>query len=51
MSVFGFSTEERNTVQAVEQLRRIVADSEKDFALELHPPGAAVKRARDRGAP
>jgi microcystin degradation protein MlrC len=51
MSVFGFSTEERNTAQAVEQLRRIVADAEKDFALELHSPGAAVKRARDRGAP
>jgi microcystin degradation protein MlrC len=49
MSVFGFSKEERNTAEAVEQLRRIVADSEKDFALELHSPEAAVRRARERG--
>ena len=51
MSVFGFSVEERNTAEAVEQLRRIVADAEKDFALELHAPGEAVRRARERGAP
>jgi microcystin degradation protein MlrC len=49
MSVFGFSADERKTAEAVEHLRRIVADSEKDFALELHSAGDAVKRARDRG--
>jgi len=51
MSVFGFSFDEVETRKAVEQLRRIVADSEKDFALELHAPGDAVKRARERGEP
>ena len=51
MSVFGFSFEEKGTDQAVEALRRIVADSEKDFALELHSPGEAVRRARERGQP
>ncbi|HWA38130.1 MAG TPA: M81 family metallopeptidase, partial [Burkholderiales bacterium] len=51
MSVFGFGKDERQTHQAVEELRRIVADSEKDFALELHSPGQAVRRARERGVP
>ncbi len=50
MSVFGFGKEEKQTHEAVEQLRRIVADSEKDFALELHAPRDAVRRARERGA-
>jgi microcystin degradation protein MlrC len=50
MSVFGFGAEERQTREAVEQLRRIVADSEKEFALELYSAGDAVKRARERGA-
>jgi microcystin degradation protein MlrC len=51
MSVFGYGKEEKQTREAVEQLRRIVADSERDFALELHAPGDAVRRARERGAP
>ena len=51
MSVFGFGVEKSKTQAAVEQLRRIVADAEKDFALELHSAGDAVKRARDRGEP
>ncbi len=50
MSVFGFSPDERATREAVEHMRRIVADSEKDFALELHSPRDAVRRARERGA-
>lgn len=51
MSVFGFSFEEKETDRAVEQLRRIVADSEKEFALELYSPADAVRRARERGRP
>jgi microcystin degradation protein MlrC len=50
MSVFGFSPDESATHKAVEQLRRVVADAEKDFALELHSPEQAVRRARERGA-
>jgi microcystin degradation protein MlrC len=44
MSVFGYGS-----AQAVEQLRGIVADAEKSFALELHLAGDAVRRARERG--
>jgi microcystin degradation protein MlrC len=51
MSVFGYGLNEKNTQAAVEQLRRLVADAEKDFVLELYVPGDAVKRARDRGEP
>ena len=36
---------------AVQKLRGIVADAEKDFALELHTAGEAVRRARERGVP
>ena len=46
MSVFGFGSPE-----AVERLRRIVSDAEKDFALELHSAPDAVHRARSRGEP
>jgi microcystin degradation protein MlrC len=51
MSVFGHSFDDSATQEAVNQLRRIVADSEKDFALELHSPADAVRRARERGEP
>ncbi len=51
MSVFGFGEDPGQTAQAVEQLRRIVADAEKDFALELLSPADAVRRARERGTP
>jgi len=51
MAVFGFSFEKKETEKAAEQLRRLVADAEKDFALELHSPADAVRRARERGEP
>jgi len=51
MSVFGYGLDEGKTRKAVENLRRIVADAEKDFALELHSAGDAVRRARERGEP
>ena len=46
MSVFGYGS-----AKAVEELHRIVADSERRFALELHSAADAVRRARERGAP
>jgi microcystin degradation protein MlrC len=49
MSVFGFGFDEKSLSSSVEALRRMVADSEKNFALELHSPGDAVRRARERG--
>jgi microcystin degradation protein MlrC len=51
MSVFGFSFDEKASREAVEQLRRIVADAEMDFVLELHSAQQAVMRARERGEP
>jgi microcystin degradation protein MlrC len=51
MSVFGFSFEEKETDGAVEELSRLVADAERDFALELHSAEDAVRRARERGEP
>ena len=49
MAVFGYGTDEKSTRAAVDRLRGLVADAEKDFALELHMPDAAVARARSRG--
>ena len=46
MSVFGYGSP-----QAVDELHRIVAGSERHFALELHSAAEAVRRARERGAP
>jgi len=46
MAVFGYGSGE-----AVERLRGIVADAEKDFALELHDAPDAVRRARNLGEP
>jgi microcystin degradation protein MlrC len=51
MSVFGFGADQKDVSTAVETLRRIVSDSEKDFALELHLPREAVRRACERGQP
>ena len=51
MAVFGYGLNEKATKTAVDKLRGIVADSEKDFALELHLAGDAVRRARERGVP
>jgi len=46
MAVFGYGS-----MEAVERLRGIVDDAEKDFALELHDAPDAVRRARERGEP
>jgi microcystin degradation protein MlrC len=51
MSVFGYGADEKSTGMAVEQLRRLVADAEKDFVLELHSAGDAVRRAKKLGEP
>ena len=51
MAVFGYGLEEKPAKAAVHKLRGIVADAEKDFALELHTAGEAVRRARERGEP
>jgi microcystin degradation protein MlrC len=49
MAVFGYGADEKATRAAVDRLRGLVADAEKDFAMELHMPDAAVARARSRG--
>jgi microcystin degradation protein MlrC len=46
MAVFGYGA-----ADAVERLRGVVADAEKDFAMELHDAPEAVRRAKQRGAP
>ena len=51
MAVFGYGVDEKNTFKSVERLRGMVCDAEKDFALELHLPDAAVARACRRGEP
>ena len=51
MAVFGYGAQAAKVEQAVEDLRGRVADAEKDFALELLEPDAAVARARQRGEP
>src|SRR6266850_4458960 len=51
MSVFGYGFDEKKVSAAVEELRAIVSASEKDFALDLHSPGDAVRQARERGEP
>jgi microcystin degradation protein MlrC len=49
MAVFGYGSDEKATRAAVDRLRGLVADAEKDFAMELHMPDQAVARARRRG--
>ena len=44
MAVFGYGSP-----AAVNELRGIVADAEKDFAMELHDAPDAVRRAKTRG--
>jgi microcystin degradation protein MlrC len=51
MAVFGYGADRKATLDAVERLRGMVADAEKDFALELHLPDDAVAHARRRGEP
>jgi len=46
MAVFGYGAP-----AAVAELRGVVADAEKDFAMELHAAPDAVRRAKSRGAP
>ena len=46
MAVFGYGA-----IDAVENLRGVVADAEKDFAMELHDAPDAVRRAKSRGEP
>jgi microcystin degradation protein MlrC len=51
MAVFGYGFDQKSTFDSVERLHGLVADAEKDFALELHLPDDAVARARARGEP
>lgn len=51
MAVFGYGFDEKSTLRSVDRLHGLVADAEKDFALELHLPEDAVARARGRGEP
>jgi microcystin degradation protein MlrC len=46
MAVFGYGS-----AQAVARLRGVIADAEKDFAMELHDAPDAVRRAKSRGEP
>jgi microcystin degradation protein MlrC len=51
MAVFGYGFNEREVASAVQRLRGAVADSEKDFAMELHAAPEAVRRAKRLGEP
>ena len=51
MSVFGYGKGKGAVESAVAKLRGMVADAEKDFAMELYTPDEAVTRARARGEP
>ena len=51
MAVFGYGSSQKDVDAAVAALHAAVADSEGDFALELHSPDDAVKRAMQRGEP
>ena len=51
MAVFGHAFEPRRLDAALAGLREAVADSEKDFAMELHEVNAAVRRSRAIGEP
>ena len=51
MAVFGYGFDENKVLSSVNALHGNVVDAEKDFALELHEPDDAVRRARSRGEP
>ena len=51
MAVFGYGGDAREVESCVERLHGLVADAEKKFALELHSPHEAVRRACAVGAP
>ena len=51
MAVFGYGDDPKSVAAAAAALHAAVADSEKDFAMQLHSAPAAVQRARSRGVP
>lgn len=51
MAVLGYGSDQELVFRMVSRLHAQVADSEKDFALELHEADSAVARARSRGEP
>jgi microcystin degradation protein MlrC len=51
MAVFGYGFDEKQVAATVERLRGAVADSEKEFAIELHAAPDAVRRGRAVGEP
>jgi microcystin degradation protein MlrC len=51
MAVFGYGGDAAEVESCVARLHERVAAAEKDFALELHAPPEAVRRARARGEP
>ncbi|MEW6688354.1 MAG: M81 family metallopeptidase [Pseudomonadota bacterium] len=51
MAVLGYGFDRDSVYGAVRELHGRVSEAEKDFALELHEAGDAVRRARLRGEP
>jgi microcystin degradation protein MlrC len=51
MAVFGYGFDQDLVSRKVKSLHGQISDAEKDFALELHEPDDAVRRARTRGEP
>ncbi|NLD70837.1 MAG: M81 family metallopeptidase, partial [Limnobacter sp.] len=51
MTVVGYGDDEAATGRALDELAAAVADAEKDFALELLSPEAAVRQAMAQGRP
>jgi len=51
MTVLGYGKDAKSTTKATEKLRALIAEAEKDFAMELHAPDEAVARGRARGEP
>jgi len=51
MAVFGYGADEVRVRAASRALHGAIGDAERDFALELHEPDAAVRRAMQRGEP
>src|SRR5499426_711188 len=51
MAVFGYGADEARVRAATRALHGAIGDAERDFALELHEPDAAVRRAMQRGEP
>ena len=51
MAAFGYGADEEAVRAATRGLHGAIADAEPDFALELHEPDEAVRRAMMRGEP